>query len=155
MAAALVVVNVMTHNKSSDDDAILEATLLLGDGVNHTARAKESMVQDFVPVAVKAHGIESLRLVFEIPRSDVGDQFWQRVPTADVKLQLTTLRGQRKSIDIRLADTFMQQFLPGPNLRMTLPPPIRGYTEVRLQSGVLAEQTYFGTRPKLDDHELW
>lgn len=54
------------------------------------------MVEPFAPVPIKTQGIEPLRLVFELPRDQLGDELWNRVETSRFTLQLTTLRGQAR-----------------------------------------------------------
>jgi hypothetical protein len=155
-AYALVVINTMVHNKSADDDAIMRAELVAGNGGRFWAPAMESMVQAFVPVPIKAHGIEPLRFVFELARGDLGDELWSRIETSCFTLQLTTLRGQRPSKKVDLTNSFIKQYVGDPTLPgYSNPPPIRGYTDVRYQDGLFVDQTYFGQRVRFHDHELW
>jgi hypothetical protein len=151
----LVVINAMVHNRGSDDDAVMEAGLIAGDGVQYKAPGKDSMVEAFVPVPLKAHGIASLRMVFELPRLRLGDDLWSRVETSSFTLKLTTLRGQSCIREIDLTDSFMEQHPLPPESGWPEPPPIRGYTEVRVATGVTGEQTSLGNRRVFQDHELW
>lgn len=147
----LVVVSAMLHNQSTHDDAIMEAELLAGSADRCRAPAHESMVQEFVPEPIKAHGIESLRLVFELPRDQLGDEQWERIKAASCTLPLTTVRGRRCSKDVDLTNSFLDQQFAGKSDA----PPIRGYTDVRVQSGTLMDQSFFGSRRRFDEHELW
>ncbi len=122
---ALIVVNAMVHNRSSHDDAIIEAELVADSGDGYRAPAQESMVQAFLPEPIKAHVIEPLRLVFELPRDRLGDDLWERMTTACFTLEFTTARGRRCSKVIDLTNSFIEQHLGDLNSSYSQPPPPR------------------------------
>lgn len=150
-AHVLVVINAMVNNASTDDDAVMRAEVLVG---GYEAPAQESMVEAFQPVAVKAHGIESVRMVFELPRSQLGDELWAQIQATSVTLRLTTVRRKRYLQNVPLGGSFIEQHF-NPIVNSTTPPPIRGYTEVLVQDGVYHDTTYFGSRRRFNEHELW
>lgn len=154
-AQALVVLQVMAHNRSSHDDAVWKVSAEL-PGCATTA--KQSDVEDFLPTAVAAHGVVPLRFVFEIPRDRLAPEVWQNLAKATLKVTLSTIRGKSHEAQVDLDGAFdpLRGVVPlddeGKPTRQT--PPIKGYTEVR--SPLRQTQTTFlGPKTIFEDYDLW